>query len=87
MTHTLKHIPYYGAQFNPKSGEITGYKEQEVQMIVPGGEEKQATLQDLFGWATDQVHFFEGCLLIAPEELLGREEGTHSLVSGSARRG
>ena len=69
VTYTLKHIPYYGAQFNPKNGEITRYKEQEVQVVVPGGEEKQATLQDLFGWATDQMSSMEGCLLISPHRL------------------
>jgi hypothetical protein len=69
VTYTLTHIPYYGAQFNPKNGEITPYKVQEVQVVVPGGEEKQATLQELFGWATDQMSSMEGCLLISPLQL------------------
>jgi hypothetical protein len=69
MPYTLKHIPYYGAQFNPKNGEITPYKEQEVQVVVSGGETKQMTLQDLFGWATDQMSSMEGCLLVSPHRL------------------
>lgn len=66
VTYTLKHIPYYGGQFNPKNGQITHYKEQVVQVVLQKGEEKKFTLQDLFGWATDQMSSMEGCLLISP---------------------
>ena len=66
MTYTLKHIPYYGGQFNPKNGQITRYKEQVVQVVLQKGEEKKFTLQDLFGWATDQMSAMEGYLLILP---------------------
>jgi hypothetical protein len=63
---TLKHIPYYGGQFNPKNGQITRYKQQEVRIALQTGEEKKVTLQDLFGWAVDQMSSMEGCLLISP---------------------
>jgi len=66
VTYTLKHIPYYGGQFDPKSGHITRYQEQVVQVVLQKGEEKKVTLQELFGWATDQMSSMEGCLLISP---------------------
>ncbi len=44
VTYTLKHIPYYGAQFNPKNGQITSYREQVAQMVLQKGEEKKVTL-------------------------------------------
>jgi hypothetical protein len=72
VTYTLKHIPYYGGQFNPKNGQITRYKEQVVQVVLQKGEEKKATLQDLFGWATDQMSSMEGCLLLSPSPVEAR---------------
>ena len=66
VTYTLKHIPYYGGQFNPKDGQVTRYQEQVVQVILQKGEEKKVTLQELFGWAADQMSSMEGCLLINP---------------------
>jgi len=66
VTCTLKHIPYYGAQFNPKSGQITHYEEQLIRVILRQQEEKKVCLEKLFGWATDQMSSMEGCLLISP---------------------
>jgi hypothetical protein len=66
VTYTLRHIPYYGGQFNPKDGQITRYKEQVVEIVLQKGQEKQVTLQDLFGWAADQMSSMEGCLLVSP---------------------
>ena len=56
-------------QFNPKNSQITRYKEQVVRVVLQKGEEKKATLQDLFGWATDQMSSMEGCLLISPNPI------------------
>ena len=69
VTYTLKHIPYYGAQFNPKNGQITRYHDQVVQVALQKGEAKTWALQDLFGWATDQMSSMEGCLLISPSSI------------------
>lgn len=66
VTYNVKHIPYYGGQFDRKNGQITRYKEQVVQVVLQKGEEKKVTLQDLFGWAADQMSSMEGCLLISP---------------------
>ena len=67
VTYILKHVPYYGAQFNPKNGQTTRYKEQVVRVLLQGRQEKKVTLQDLFGWATDQTSSMEGYLLIKPD--------------------
>jgi hypothetical protein len=72
VTYALKHIPYYGAQFNPKNGQITHYREQIVQVVLQNGEQKKVTLQDLFGWPTGQMSSMEGCLLIRPSRLDAR---------------
>jgi hypothetical protein len=67
VTYTLKHIPFYGAEFNPKNGQLTPYKEQVVRVALQGLEEKKVTLQHLLGWATDQMSAMEGYLLIKPD--------------------
>ena len=72
VTYTLKHIPYYGGQFNPKNGQITRYKEQVVEVVLQKGEEKATTLQELFGWAPEQMSSMEGCLLISPSPIDAR---------------
>ena len=64
VTYTLRHIPFYGAQFDPKTGQTTRYKEQVVQLTLRPYESTATTLQELFGWATDQLSAMEGCLLI-----------------------
>ena len=72
VTYALKHIPYYGGQFNPKNGQITRYKEQVVEVVLQKGEEKATTLQELFGWAPEQMSSMEGCLLISPSPIDAR---------------
>ena len=67
VTYTLKHIPFYGAQFNPKNGQMTRYKEQTVMMTLRPHEARTAPLQQLYGWAADQMSSMEGCLLIRPD--------------------
>jgi hypothetical protein len=67
VTYTLKHIPFYGGQFNPKNRQVSRYKEQVVRVLLQGREEKKATLQQQFGWATDQMSSMEGCLLVKPD--------------------
>ncbi len=67
VTYTLRHVPSYGAQFDPKHNRVTRYKEQVVRVPLQGGEEKRVTLQDLFGWAADQMSAMEGYLLILPD--------------------
>jgi hypothetical protein len=72
VTYTLKHIPYYGGQFDPQNGQITRYKEQVVQLTLQQGDEKTVTLQNVFAWATDQMSSMEGCLLISPSPIDAR---------------
>jgi len=67
VTYTLKHIPYYGGQFNAKTGQVTRYREQIVEPRLEKGEQRTMTLQDLFGWSADQMSSMEGCLLIRPD--------------------
>ena len=64
VTYTPKHIPYYGSQVNAKSGQVTRYQEQVVEVLLQKGEERKMTLQDRFGWAADQMSSMEGCLLV-----------------------
>ena len=75
VTYTLKHIPYYGGQFNPKNGQITRYKEQVVQVVLQKGEEKKVTLQDLFrlGHRSDE---FDGRMPAHQPESLEAKAGT-----------
>ena len=67
VTYTLKHIPFYGAQFNPKNGQTIRYKEQTVLMTLLPHQARTTTLQELYGWAADQMTSMEGCLLIRPD--------------------
>jgi hypothetical protein len=64
VTYTLTHVPFYGAQFNPKNKQITRYQEQTVQLALQPHESKTITLEQLYGWAIDQMSSMEGCLLI-----------------------
>ena len=66
VTYTLKHVPFYGTQFNPKNGQVTHYKEQVEHVLLQAREEKKVALQSLFGWATEQMSAMEGYLLIKP---------------------
>jgi len=76
-TYTLRHIPYYGGQFDPKTGQVTRYREQVVELRLKKGEKRKVKLQDLFGWAADQMSSMEGCLLIQPSS---REARTRTAI-------
>jgi hypothetical protein len=77
VTYTLRHIPYYGGQFDPKNGQVTRYQEQSADITLEKGEEKAITLQDLFGWDANQMSSMEGCLLIIPRP---RETQTRTVI-------
>jgi hypothetical protein len=67
VTYTLRHIPFYGAQFNPKNNQVTHYQEQVVQLAVRPHQSITTTLPRLYGWAADQMSAMEGALLINPD--------------------
>ena len=67
VNYTVKHVPTYGARFNPKNSEITHYKEQVVKVCLQGGENRKVSLQALFGWPADHMSSMEGYLLIKPD--------------------
>jgi len=73
-TYTLKHIPYYGGQYDPRTQRIIKYKEQVVRLTVQPHGTKQSTLMELFGWG-DKMSSMEGCLLITPSQA-GAHSGT-----------
>lgn len=56
---------------------MTRYQEQVVEVVLQKGEERKMTLQDLFGWAADQMSSMEGCLLVRPSP---REAKTQTAV-------
>ena len=66
VTYTLRHVPSYAMQFDPRHSHLTRYHEQVVRVVLQSGEEKKITLQDLFGWAADQMMAMEGHLFILP---------------------
>ena len=76
VNYTIRHIPYYGAQYNPENGWIKRFVDQTVIVPFEGGEEKQIILMDLFGWSREQTASMEGCLLIEPDSPEARENGT-----------
>ena len=80
VTYTLKHSPSYAAQFDPKHSRVTRYHEQVERVLLQGGEEKKMTLQDLFGWATDQMTAMEGHLFILPNRDAKTETVVHFSV-------
>ncbi len=65
VTYTLRHIPFYGAQYDPKTKQTTRYKEQVIQLTLQPYASVSTTLQELFGWAPDQMSGMEGALLIS----------------------
>ena len=67
VTYTLRHVPSYGSQFDPRHNRLTRFHEQVVRVRLQRGEEKKMTLQGLFGWATDQSTAMEGHLFILPD--------------------
>ena len=68
VTYTLRHIPYYGAEFNPKNGKITRYQEQVIQLKLSPHETRKTPLEQLYGWDPDQMNALEGCLLIKTDQ-------------------
>jgi len=80
VTYTLKHVPSYAAQFDPKHSRVTVYHEQVARVLLQGGEEKKMTLQDLFGWAADQMMAMEGHIFILPNRDAKTETVVHFSV-------
>ena len=76
VTYTLKHIPFYGGQYNPKNGWITYFREQVVSVPLQKHEEKKITLMELYGWPSDNMSNMEGCLLISPDRIDAAKSGT-----------
>jgi len=76
VIYTIKHIPFYGGQFNPDYGWITRFREQVVEIPVQKQEQKEITLMELFGWSTIQMTDMEGCLLISPDRIDATQTGT-----------
>jgi hypothetical protein len=67
VTYTIRHIPYYGGTYNPKTQETIHLREQAAQLTLQKGEERQVGLPELYGWPPDQMYAFEGCLLVSPD--------------------
>ncbi len=76
VIYTIKHIPFYGGQYNPNNGWITRFKEQVVEIPVKQNEEIKITLMELYGWSTIQTTSMEGCLLISPDRSEATQSGT-----------
>jgi len=53
-------IPFCGAQFNRETNWVARYQEQVAEHLLPKGEARKMTLQDLFGWAADRISSMEG---------------------------
>ena len=88
VNYTIRHIPYYGAQFNPDNGWITRFTEQVVIVPIQPEEEKRISLMELYGWSTTQSANMEGCLLIDPDKDEARKTGTTaSLLIDPNKRG
>lgn len=66
VNYTIRHIPFYGAQFNPENGWITRFVEQIVIVPLHKNGELRVSLADLYGWSTTQSASMEGCLYISP---------------------
>jgi hypothetical protein len=52
--------------------------------VLQKAEKKQIPLPELFGWPTDQMYSFEGCLLITPDAAEAGNGGTVAQLSLSA---
>jgi len=87
VTYNVTNIPYYGGTYNPKTKEVIHFKSASAPLTLQKHEKKQVTLPELFGWPTDQMYSFEGCLLISPNLTVAAKLGTLaqlSLVSGKS---
>jgi len=67
VTYTVRHIPYYGGTYDPKTKEEIHFKEQSAQVTLQERKERQVALPALYGWPPDQMYAFEGCLLVSPD--------------------
>ena len=76
VNYKIKHVPFYGAQYNPDNGWITRFVEQVVIVPIQKNEEKKIVLMDLYGWSTTQSASMEGCLLISPDKTEATQTGT-----------
>jgi hypothetical protein len=76
VNYTVRHVPFYGAQYNPENGWITRFVEQVVIIPLKKNEEKKIKLMDLYGWSTTQTASMEGCLLISPDKAEATQSGT-----------
>ena len=52
------------------------FQKESAQLTPQKAEKKQVPLPELFGWPTDQMYSFEGCLLIAPDSAVAGNAGT-----------
>lgn len=76
VIYTIRHIPFYGGQYNPENGLVTHFREQVVDLPLKQYEEKTISLMDLFGWYTNQTASMEGCLFIKPNHEEATQSGT-----------
>lgn len=76
VNYTIRHIPFYGAQYNPENGWITRFVEQVVIVPLQENGELKVSLMDLFGWSTTQSASMEGCLYISPDRIEAARNGS-----------
>jgi len=76
VNYKIRHIPFYGAQYNPKNGWITRFLDQVVIIPLKKNEEKKIKLTDMYWWSTTQSASMEGCLLISPDKAGATQSGT-----------
>lgn len=76
VTYTMRHIPFYGGQFNSEKGWITHFKEQVVDVTLQKHEEKRMPLMKLYRWPTNEATSMEGCLFILPDRKDALRSGT-----------
>ncbi len=76
VNYTIRHIPFYGAQYKPDDGWITRFVEQVVIVPLGPNEEQMISLVKLFRWSTKQSASMEGCLLISPDRAEATQNGT-----------
>jgi hypothetical protein len=76
VNYTVRHVPFYGAQYNSENGWITRFVEQLVIIPLKKNEERKIKLMDLYGWSTTQTASMEGCLLISPDIIEATQSGT-----------
>jgi hypothetical protein len=76
VTYSIQHVVNYGILKNPSSEcRIVDYQDQTVQVVLKNGEELNTSLENLYGWPTNQTSIMEGAILIRPNPLTA-ESGT-----------